>query len=102
MRTLLLTSLLLCFGASYAGAADASDKDLNSGEHKAVDNKTINTIDPVTGDKIDPNVAPVAAKAHDGKDILIGASSVDSAAVIKKNPDKYIDAALADKKSEEK
>ena len=101
MRYLLIPALALMVGAS-GFAADASDKDANAAEHKAVDGKAINTIDPVTGDKVDAKLAPVEAKAKDGKTILIGVSSEKSAATIKKNPETYVDAALANKKSESK
>jgi len=102
MRSSLLMALLVCFGVAIASCGDSGDRSLNNGEHNAVDNKSVNTVDPVTGDKVDPNIAPVSAKGHDGKQILIGASSADSAATIKKDPDKYVDAALADQKSEAK
>jgi hypothetical protein len=102
MRLPLIAALALLVGVSTGFAADSSDKDANAGEHKAIDGKAVNSIDPVTGDKVDAAIAPVSAKTKDDKEILIGASSVESAATIKKSPSKYVDAALANKKCEEK
>lgn len=102
MRFALIAASLALFTGAAAFAEDSSDKDVKAAEHKALDGKAINTIDPVNGAKVDPKIAPVEAKAKDGKTILIGAATADTAATIKKDPEKYIDAALANTKSQEK
>ena len=79
----LLTAL--SFGAT-AWAADAAD------EHKPV-----NTVCPISGKKIDPSIPPVEAKTADGKTIWIGVCSEGSATKIKKDPAKYVKAAMDDK-----
>ncbi len=95
-------AVALVLATSVSAFAEDNDKEVKAAEHKAVDGKSVNTIDPVTGDKVDAKITPIEAKTKDGKVILIGASSADSAAKIKKNPDSFVDAALANKKSEEK
>ncbi len=100
MRFALIAASLAMFSGTAAFAEDA-DKDVKAAEHKAIDGKAVNTIDPVTGDKVDAKIAPIEAKTKDGKVILIGAATGDTAATIKKSPEKYVDAALANKKSEE-
>lgn len=102
MRFVLPAMAIVLFSGTGAFAEDGADKDARAAEHKAIDGKAVNTVDPVTGDKVDSNIAPISAKTKDGKTILIGASSVDSAAKIKKSPEIFVDAALANKKSEEK
>jgi hypothetical protein len=64
--------------------------------------KAVNTVCPCDGDKVDPNVAPVTGKTKDGKTVEIGACCAKCAAKIKENPDAYADAAVANKKVEEK
>ncbi|MBA2480727.1 MAG: hypothetical protein H0V44_08695 [Planctomycetes bacterium] len=100
MRYALIAALALMTGAG-AMAAD-TDKDVKAAEHKAVDGKAINTIDPVNGEKVDVKIAPIEAKTKDGKIILIGVSTQATGDTVKKDPEKFIDAALANKKTEEK
>jgi hypothetical protein len=99
MRHLLIPALALALGgAAYAAdEAGATPKTEAKAEAKAV-----NTIDPNTGDKVDPKIAPVEGKTKDGKTVLIGASSAESEAIIKKDPAKFADAAVANKKVESK
>jgi hypothetical protein len=64
--------------------------------------KAVNTVCPVSGEKIDPSVAPVEAKTKDGKTVEIGVCCNKCPAAIKKNPEAYAEAAVANKKYEEK
>jgi hypothetical protein len=97
VRYLLITVLALSVGA----ASYAADEDGTKAEAKA-DSKAVNTIDPNTGEKVDPKIAPVEGKTKDGKTVWIGVSDDASAEVIKKDPPKYADAAVANTKVESK
>ena len=61
--------------------------------------RAINTVCPVSGKKIDPAVEPVKA-TKDGTTVMIGADNAADAAVIRANPEKYVDAALANRKAD--
>jgi hypothetical protein len=98
MRHLLVPALALALG----GAAFAEEPGATPKAEIKADAKAVNTVDPNTGDKVDPKIAPVEGKTKDGKTVLIGASTEESAAIIKKDPAKFADAAVANKKVEAK
>jgi hypothetical protein len=83
---------LLCLGVALSPALNAAD---------AIDaaKRAINTVCPVSGKKIDPNVEPVPATKN-GRTVMIGADNAIDAATIKANPAKYVDAALANRKAD--
>ncbi len=93
MRYLLIALIALSFGTTFAaeGVTPAAET--------KVEAKAVNTIDPVTGDKVDAKLAPVAVKNKEGHEVLIAISKADSAAVIEKTPAVYIEAATANKKA---
>jgi hypothetical protein len=91
MRFLLVPALVLSLGVASVQAAE------DAAAPAAAAPAAVNTIDPVTGGKVDAKIAPVEAKTKDGKTILIGAETADSAAKIKADPAKYVDAAIANK-----
>jgi hypothetical protein len=68
----------------------------------AADAKAVNTVCPLDGAKVDAQVAPVAGKTKDGKSVEIGACCAECSAKIKATPDAFADAAVANKKVEEK
>ncbi len=94
MRFAIIAALALGLGVS-SYAEDA-------GKTVAKDAKAVNTICPVSGEKVDPKIAPVEAKTKDGKTVLVGVCCEKCPAAIKKNPEAYGDAAVANKKYEEK
>jgi len=83
---------LLCLGVAFSPA-------LTAAENADVAKRAINTVCPVSGKKIDPNVEPVPA-TKDGRTVMIGADNATDAATIKANPAKYVDAALANRKAD--
>ncbi|MBA3709464.1 MAG: hypothetical protein H0W83_11680 [Planctomycetes bacterium] len=97
----MLIAALAIFTSAGVMAVEGTDKDVTKAEHKAVDGKAVNTVDPVSGDKVDGKIAPIEAKTKDGKTILIGVATQATGDIVKKNPEKFVDAALANKKSEE-
>ena len=61
--------------------------------------KPVNTICPNEGDKVDPAIPPVVVTTKDGKTVAIGVCCKDCPPIVKKDPDKFAAAALADKKA---
>jgi hypothetical protein len=90
MRFAIIAVLALGLGASsYAeDGSTAAPKDV----------KAINTICPVSGEKVDSSIAPVEAKTTDGKTVEIGVCCANCPAAIKKHPEWYADAAVENKK----
>jgi hypothetical protein len=62
--------------------------------------KPVNTICPDEGDKVDPAIKPVTVTTKDGKSVTIGVCCKECIETIRKSPDKYAAAALANKKAE--
>jgi hypothetical protein len=87
-----LLSLLLPFaGGSLLVAADAP---AHEGHVKAV-----NTICPNEGDAVDSSIPPVVVTTKEGKTVAIGVCCKDCPPIVKKDPDKFAAAALANKKA---
>jgi hypothetical protein len=82
-----LALALLAFASLTAGAAYAGD------------DKPVNTVCPGSGDKIDPDTKPITVTTKDGKKVTIAVCCKECIADIKKDPDKYAAAALADQKA---
>ena len=91
MRALLASALFLCMGAGLVTAADAVE---------AGASKPVNTICPNEGDKVDPAIPAVVVTTKDGKTVAIGVCCKDCPPLIKKDPEKYAAAALANKKAD--
>jgi hypothetical protein len=72
---------------------------LAAGMAYAGDDKPVNTICPGSGDKVDPDMKPITVTTKDGKKVTIGVCCKECIADIKKDPDKYAAAALADQKA---
>jgi hypothetical protein len=105
MRLALTAALAFGLGLSVyaADGADANKPAPGAAPAAAAtDGKAVNTVCPMDGAKVDSKVAPVEAKTKDGKTVLIGACCASCAAEIKKTPDKFIDAAVGNKKVDEK
>jgi len=94
MRLTILAALTLALGTTLA-AADATPA-----APQAV--QASNTICPISGEKIDPSIAPVEAKTADGKTVEIGVCCEKCLAKIQKDPNTYADAALANKTIDQK
>ncbi len=90
MRAALLP--ILALGLALIGGATLSAAD---GDKV----KPVNTICPNEGDKVDPSIPPVVVTMKDGKTVAIGVCCKDCPPLIKKDPEKYAAAALADKKA---
>lgn len=91
MHSAFLSALALCLILMMGSLATAADGD-------AV--KAVNTICPNEGDKIDTSIPPVVVTTKDGKAVAIGVCCKDCPPIIRKSPDKYATAALADKKAD--
>jgi len=72
---------------------------LTAGLVYAGDDKPVNTVCPGSGDKVDPDTKPITVTTKDGKKVTIGVCCKECIADIKKDPDKYAAAALADQKA---
>jgi len=72
---------------------------LTAGAAYAGDDKAVNTVCPGSGDKVDPDLKPITVTTKDGKQVTIGVCCKDCLADIKKDPDKYAAAALANQKA---
>jgi hypothetical protein len=66
----------------------------------AGDDKPVNTICPGSGDKVDADTKPYTVTTKDGTKVVIGVCCKECIADIKKDPDKYAAAALANKKAQ--
>ena len=65
--------------------------------------QAVNTICPVTGNKIDsaiPGIIVTVGKGERSQRIVIGVADADAAAKVKSNPNAYVSAAKANKKAE--
>ncbi len=62
--------------------------------------KPVNTICPNEGDKVDASIPPVIVTTKAGKTVAIGVCCKDCPPIIRKNPDKYATAAIADKRAD--
>jgi hypothetical protein len=72
---------------------------LTSGVAYAGDDKAVNTVCPGSGDKVDPDLKPITVTTKDGKMVVIAVCCKDCIAEIKKEPDKFAAAALANQKA---
>ena len=82
-------------------AAPAADKPAAPAE-KPAEAKVVNTICPVTGDLVDPQVPPVVVEISVGQPPLvvsIGTSSTRAAEIVRANPERYAPAALDNRKA---
>lgn len=87
MRLVPLLALTLVAGSAFAEDAKP-----------AAPATAINTVCPVGGDKVDPKLAPIAAKTTDGKEVMIGICCAGCDKAIAKEPAAYADAAVANRK----
>ncbi len=72
---------------------------LTAGMAYAGDDKPVNTVCPGSGDKVDPDLKAITVTTKDGKKVTIGVCCKDCLSDIKKDPDKYATAALANQKA---
>lgn len=66
----------------------------------AADDKPVNTICPGSGDKVDADTKPYTVTTKDGTKVVIGVCCKECIADIKKDPEKFAAAALANKKAQ--
>ena len=73
---------------------------LSAGLAYAGDDKPVNTVCPGSGDKVDADTKPYTVTLKDGTKVTIGVCCKECISDIKKDPEKYAAAALANKKAE--
>lgn len=62
----------------------------------------VNTVCPIDGVKIDPQIPPIQAQTRTGKSVGIGVCSAACAAIVRKDPQAYVDDAVANHKHRQK
>ena len=94
MRFTALPVLALGLFLGVAVSCTAAEGDAHSTQVKPV-----NSICPNEGDKVDSSIPPVVVTTKDGKTVAIGVCCKDCPPIVKKDPDKFAAAALANKKA---
>ncbi|MBA3708395.1 MAG: hypothetical protein H0W83_06225 [Planctomycetes bacterium] len=108
MRFALTAILSLALGINaFAVVDDGKPAPVVPAPGAPADSKAVNTICPACGHDVDAKVAPVAATTKDGKKVLIATCSEACMKKCTEHPEKYVDAAVAnksmkDEKKEEK
>lgn len=93
MRFALIMALTFAGTSLFAeAAAGASDKGKEASAKAAVNTNCVGCGKPV-----DAKVAPIAGKTKEGKEVMMGCCSDACATEVKKNPDQFADAAVANK-----
>ncbi len=78
--------------AIVAPAADIAPRPAASAAEQLI---AINTVCPVDGERIDPQIAPIRARTVTGRVIGIGVCSRTCAEIVRKDPDRFIEDAIA-------
>lgn len=89
--------LAMAFATTSAFAEAAAGADAPKADAPKADGKAVNTVCVACGKPVDAKVAPIAGKTKEGKEVMIGCCSDACATVVKKDPAKYADSAVANK-----
>jgi hypothetical protein len=106
MRFVLTAVLALAMSLCAFAEGDGKDAVAPPVAPAATDAKAVNDV-CACGKPVDPKIAPVAATTKEGKKVLIGTCSESCNKKVAEHPEKFVDAAVAnksmkDEKKEEK